>query len=96
VSETVVAQCDLDIFRPMGDVVLRGRASKLGIYEPVPGMAADTRKAISELATKAIAGDAAALQALEHKSETMPEDKALTNLVYRLKHQEEGGYFVLD
>lgn len=96
VSETVVERCSLDIFRPMGNVVLRGRASKIGIFEPVPHMPEADRKALSAIAEKAIAGDADALQALEHKSETMSEDKALTNLVYRLKNQEPGGYYVLD
>jgi adenylate cyclase len=96
VSETVVDRCSLDIFRPMGSVVLRGRASKIGIFEPVPDMATEDRVALSDLINRATSGEAEALQALEKKSETIPEDKALTQLVYRLKNQETGGYYVLD
>lgn len=96
VSEAAVERSGLDIFRPLGHVVLRGRASKIAIYEPVPDMDPAERAAFTALAEKAIGGCAQSLQELEHKSETMPEDKALTNFVYRLKHQEEGGYYVLD
>ena len=96
VSEDAATRSGLDIFRPMGNVVLRGRASKIAILEPVPTMPEAERKAFSELATRAIAGDSGALDELEKKSLTMPEDKAFTNLVYRLRHQEDGGYFVLD
>jgi adenylate cyclase len=95
-SDTAVARSGMDIFRPMGDVVLRGRSSKISIFEPVPNMPEDVRKMLSELSTRAISGNAQALAELSKQSETMPEDKALTNFVYRLKHQEEGGYFVLD
>ena len=96
VSEDAVSRCGLDIFRPMGNVVLRGRSSKIAILEPVPDMPEAERKAFAELAQRAIDGDSAALDELEKQSLTKPEDKAFTNLVYRLRNQEDGGYFVLD
>jgi adenylate cyclase len=96
VSEDVVARCGKDIFRPMGNVVLRGRASKIAIFEPVPDMPEAERTAYSDLAVKAIEGCPKALDALAKKSETIPEDKALNHFIYRLQNQEAGGHFVLD
>ena len=96
VSETAVAKSGLDIFRPLGDVVLRGRGSKIGIYEPVPDMEPDARHAFTQQALKAIGGDAAALAMLQQTSKEAPKDLALANFVYRLTHAHEGGYYVLD
>jgi adenylate cyclase len=96
VSDEVVKRTSLDIFRPMGEVVLRGRATPIAIFEPVPSMPDDERKHLSALSARAIKGDAAALQELSAESEKRPDDKSLGNLVYRLTNQETGGYFVLD
>ncbi|WP_313805766.1 adenylate/guanylate cyclase domain-containing protein [Sphingobium sp.] len=96
VSESAKDRSGLDIFRPMGNVVLRGRASSIGIFEPVPDMPEAERKQFCDVAGKAIGGCADALIALEKKSETIADDKALTQLIYRLRNQERGGYFVLD
>jgi adenylate cyclase len=96
VSDEVVKRTSLDIFRPMGEVVLRGRATPIAIFEPVPDMPEEERKHLSALSTKAIKGDAAALQELKEESDNRPDDKSLGNLVYRLTNQETGGYFVLD
>jgi adenylate cyclase len=86
----------LDIFRPMGNVVLRGRASQIEIFEPVPDMASDERQKFAEIANRAIAGDTAALAELAAKSEADAGDKALGSFVYRLQHAEQGGFYVLD
>jgi adenylate cyclase len=96
VSDEVVSRCNLDIFRPMGQVVLRGRATPIAIFEPVPHMPDEERKALSAIANKAINGDAAALGELRVEADKRPDDKSLGNLVYRLTNQETGGYFVLD
>ena len=96
VSETAVARCGLDIFRSLGKVVLRGRASTIGIFEPVAEMPEAERQAFNALAAQAIDGSAEAVNALESLSLTKPEDKAFTNFIYRLRNQEAGGYFVLD
>lgn len=96
VSEEAVRLSGLDIFRPMGRVVLRGRATPISIFEPVPNMPEDERRAFTELANLAIRGDVSAITALSENSARQPQDAALQNFVYRLTHQEEGGYFVLD
>lgn len=96
ISETAVERCGLDIFRPLGRVVLRGRASDIGIYEPVPELSAEERKAFADLAQQAIGGNLEALAEIANQAEAMPGDKALANFAYRLQHREDGGHYVLD
>jgi adenylate cyclase len=86
----------LDWFRPLGRVVLRGRATPIDVLEPVPDMPAEARTHFQTLANAAIKGDVSAITALTKESAINPNDAALSNFVYRLSHQEEGGYFVLD
>ena len=96
VSKEAVELSGLDYFRPMGRIVLRGRATPVMIYQPVPDMPEEERRSFSELATRAMAGDVSAITALREESAKHVKDAALENFVYRLEHQEEGGYFVLD
>jgi adenylate cyclase len=96
VSQEAAELSGLDIFRPMGRIVLRGRSTPISIYEPVPKMDAQARKAFTEIADNAIRGDVSAITVLKENSARHPDDTALANFVYRLSHQERGGYFVLD
>lgn len=86
----------LDWFRVMGRIVLRGRATPVEIVEPVPDMPAEALKTFNDLARRAVSGDVSAITALANTSSKNPNDAALANFVFRLAHQEEGGYFVLD
>jgi adenylate cyclase len=95
-SQEAVELAGVDWFRPLGRIVLRGRATPLEVYEPVPEMDKAERQRFAELAKKAIRGDVSAITALSDDSASHPEDFALANFVYRLAHQEKGGYFVLD
>jgi adenylate cyclase len=96
VSEEAAELSGLDIFRPLGKIVLRGRATPISVYEPVPHMADQDRKDFTSLAKRAIRGDVSAVTALSAQSSNKPDDAAFANFVYRLSHQEKGGYFVLD
>ena len=96
VSGAAALRSGLDFFRPLGRVVLRGRASAIDIYEPVPDMPADERKAFSELAQRAISGDSAAIAEVAAQAERNTEDKAVANFAFRLAHKEVGGHYVLD
>lgn len=96
VSEEAVSRSGLDVFRPMGRIVLRGRAKPISVYEPVPTWTEKARKSYTELANRAISGDVSAITTLRESSAKSPQDAALANFVYRLEHQETGGYFVLD
>jgi adenylate cyclase len=95
-SQEAVELAGVDWFRPLGRVVLRGRATPLEVFEPVPKMDKVERQRFAYLAEKAIRGDVSAITALNDDSASHPEDIALANFVYRLAHQEKGGYFVLD
>ena len=95
-SQDAVELSGVDWFRPLGRIVLRGRSTPLDVYEPVPEMDKDERQRFANLAKRAINGDVSAITALNDDSASHPEDFALANFVYRLAHQEKGGYFVLD
>jgi len=96
ISGAAASRSGLDFFRPLGLVVLRGRASAIDIHEPVPDMPADERKAFSELAQRAISGDSAAIAEVSALAERNTSDTALAKFAFRLAHQEVGGHYVLD
>jgi adenylate cyclase len=96
ISQEAAELSGLDIFRPLGKIVLRGRATPISVLEPVPDMDKEERKLFSDLANRAIRGDVSAITALTTQSANKPEDTAFANFIYRLNHQEKGGYFVLD
>ena len=96
ISGPAVRRSGLTRFRPLGRVMLRGRASDIDVYEPVPGIDDAVLHAFDSLAQAAIAGDAAALTELTALAQENPEDKALANLVQRLIRQKDIGYYVLD
>lgn len=86
---------DLDWWRPMGSIVLSGRASPIDIMEPAPKFPADDRKKLVE-AAKIAPSDAVKAQAivdeLIHKH---PEDTALVHLKDRYGQLSEGGAYVM-
>jgi adenylate cyclase len=96
VSREAMELSGLDIFRPLGRIVLRGRATPVEVFEPVPDMAQEERQKFLEIGRRAIKGDVSAITSLADIAAKTPMDIALANFVYRLQHQEEGGYFVLD
>jgi adenylate cyclase len=96
VSREAAELSGLDWYRAMGRVVLRGRSTPIEIMEPVPDMAPEARNAFNDLARRAISGDVSAITALTKNSSMDKNDAALANFAFRLAHQEEGGYFVLD
>lgn len=96
ISREAATLSGLDIFRSLGRVVLRGRATPIEIFEPATDLDAEARKRYAEIAARAIAGDVSAITELAELSAINPDDTALANFVYRLEHQEDGGYFVLD
>lgn len=96
VSREAADLSGLNWFRSLGRVVLRGRATPVEILEPAPDTQPESLKAFNELARRAISGDVSAITALAEQSTKNPKDEALANFVFRLAHQEEGGYFVLE
>ncbi|HEU0099791.1 MAG TPA: adenylate/guanylate cyclase domain-containing protein [Allosphingosinicella sp.] len=94
VSAEAKAGTGLDIFRPLGRVVLSGRATPVEVWEPVPRMAAADRARLNRLWEAFEAGDPGALEALAAIAAER-EDAALSDFVYRLRQAGPGGHFVL-
>jgi adenylate cyclase len=95
-SREAVERSGLDWWRPMGRVVLRGRAKPVEIFEPVPEMDPSDLGHFRSILDRLSHGDEGALADLVALAESRPDDAALGNLVYRLKHADPGGYYGLD
>jgi adenylate cyclase len=95
VSAEAMAASTLDLFRPLGRVVLVGRATPVEVWEPVPEMDSALRRRLTDLWRRFDGGDAAALAELEMLAAESPEDAALADFVYRLRIAGPGGHFVL-
>ncbi|HEX8571422.1 MAG TPA: adenylate/guanylate cyclase domain-containing protein [Allosphingosinicella sp.] len=94
VSDEAKRETSLDIFRPLGRVVLIGRATPVVVWEPVPQVPAEERRRLTELWLAFDSGDRAALAELEAMAAER-EDAALADFVYRLGQAGPGGHFVL-
>jgi adenylate cyclase len=94
VSREAMEPSGLDIFRPLGRIVLSGRATPVEVWEPVPHMPAEARRRLTELWRRFDGGEAAALDELAAIA-AEGQDAALENLVYRLREAGPGGHFVL-
>jgi adenylate cyclase len=95
VSAEAKEQSSLDIFRPMGRIVLSGRATPVEVWEPVPRTPAAERQHLTGLWLRFDGGDASALGDLEAYAADK-DDAALDNFVYRLRNAGPGGHFALD
>ena len=95
VSREAMERTGLDWFRPMGRINLRGRATPVEVFEPVPDMS-EADKAISAAIISAHdEGNSALVQTL---TDTMPEsvkDDAMINLLQRLQQTHKGESYVL-
>jgi adenylate cyclase len=94
VSKEAKDRSTLDIFRPMGRVVLSGRATPVEVWEPKPDMEEAERRRLTELWLRFDGGDSAALADIEAFAADK-RDAALDNFVYRIRQAGPGGHFVL-
>jgi adenylate cyclase len=95
VSDEAKRESTLDFFRPMGRIVLSGRATPIMVWEPAPDMGEALRGELNRLWDAFDAGDAAALVQLESIAAAHKEDAALQYFVYRIREVGPGGHFVL-
>lgn len=95
VSDEAKRETNLDIFRPLGRIVLSGRATPVMVWEPVPSMDPGLRARLDELWQRFESNDTAALAELEELAARHKEDAALEQFVYRLREAGPGGSFVL-
>jgi adenylate cyclase len=94
VSREAKERSGLDLFRPLGRVVLSGRATPVEIWEPVPHMDPATRQRLTDLWLRFDDGDTSALAELQALAAS-GEDATLVDLVYRLQKAGPGGHFAL-
>lgn len=94
-SKAAVERSGLDWWRPLGRITLRGRATPVEIFEPVPDATAQDRARLAQLLERFDERDGKALEELEILASTNVRDAALANLVYRLQHMEPGGSYDL-
>ena len=86
----------LDWWRPMGRVVLRGRARPVDLLEPAPDFPEADRALLAEACALALAGNrASAVRLVQDVAERHQGDAALRNLVKRMQKMDEGGTYVL-
>jgi adenylate cyclase len=96
VSREAMERSGLEGFRPMGTIGLRGRATPVEVYEPVPDAAPDARALAAELVAAHAAGHRAEVLSLTARIEGLAQkDAALVNLAGRLAKLNEGESYVL-
>lgn len=96
VSREAMERSGLKGFRPMGTVNLRGRATPVEVFEPVPDAAPEARTLAEELVAAHAAGNRAAVQALTARIDADGQkDLALANLARRLADLSDGESYVL-
>ena len=95
VSDEAKSQSTLDVFRPMGRIVLSGRSTPVMVWEPKPSVPEEMRRKLVELWERFDEGDLSALAELEQVSAANKGDAALANFVYRIREAGPGGHFVL-
>lgn len=94
-SREFAERSGLDWWRPMGRVVLRGRARPVDLYEPAPGFPEEDRKALANVMALLDSDPAQAVLIAERIAAKHVADKALQNLVQRLHKPGEGNAYVL-
>jgi adenylate cyclase len=94
-SREAMARSGLSWWRPMGRIVLRGRATPVDIFEPCPDFPVSDRDHLT-LAIYGLAEDReGALTAIREIAARHPDDEALLNLVTRLEKTKAGEAYVL-
>ncbi|MEO0033399.1 MAG: hypothetical protein RIS94_3157 [Pseudomonadota bacterium] len=96
VSREAMERSGLDGFRPMGRVTLRGRATPVEVFEPVPDAPDEARTLAAALVAAHDAGNVGEVQRLTARIASEAQaDPALQNLARRLGEAHEGESHVL-
>lgn len=91
VSDEAKVRSSRDFFRPMGRIVLSGRATPIVVWEPVPGIDPGLRAELERLWRKFDAGDRSALDEIEQICLIQDKDAALCAFACRLREAGPGG-----
>lgn len=96
VSREAMERSSIDDMRPMGTISLRGRATPVEVFEPVPDAPPEARTLAANLIAAHAEGNRAAVQMLTTRIENaVQRDAALVNLAGRLAKLDEGESYVL-
>lgn len=91
VSDEARSQTSFDVFRPMGRIILSGRATPVVVWEPVPDFDPAVREELVRLWEAFDQGDCSALDAIEQICLTHDKDAALSAFACRLREAGPGG-----
>jgi len=91
VSDEARRQTSLDIFRPMGRIILSGRATPVVVWEPASDFDPKLRDRLVRLWEAFDQGDRSALDAIEQICLTQDKDAALSAFACRLREAGPGG-----
>lgn len=94
-SREFAERSQLDWWRPMGRVVLRGRAKPIDLMEPAPHFPEADRRELMQAMILADSDREKAFALVEDVFARHPDDKALENLLHRLRNLGEGNAYVL-
>lgn len=94
-SRELVERSGLDWWRPLGRVVLRGRASPVDVFEPAPDFPAADRDALVVAVNMIDTDPTAAAERIETIAAAHPDDAALRNLLERTRTLEGNRAYVL-
>jgi adenylate cyclase len=95
ISEEARQRTTLDIYRPMGRIVLSGRETPIVVWEPAPDFDTKLRVELVRLWNAFDAGDRSALDEIEQICLTQANDAALAAFACRLREAGPGGAFTL-
>jgi adenylate cyclase len=94
-SREFAERSGLDWWRPMGRIVLRGRAQPVDIMEPAPDFPVEDRKVLLQAMILSEKNNTEAVELIEKVVARHPEDAALANLLHRMRNLGEGNAYVL-
>lgn len=94
-SREFAEKTSLDWWRPMGKVVLRGRAQPVDLMEPAPHVLPQDREALEKALALVSTRRNDAIAGVQAVLKRNLADKALTNLLTRLENLDEGNAYVL-
>lgn len=94
-SREFAERSGLDWWRPLGRVVLRGRAKPVDVFEPAPDFPAADRDALAAAVAMIDADPAAAAERIEALAAAHPADAPLRNLLERTRKLEGNRAYVL-
>ena len=94
-SAELVERGNLDWWRPMGRIVLRGRAKPVDVFGVAPDWPAEDRATLAEAIALSREDRAAAESKLIALTQRYPADTALENLLKRTRSLNEDGAYVV-